>query len=72
MDRVLHVVSSLERGGTEAFIMNNFRTIDRNEIQFDFFVFCYANFFSYILYTRYSSHHLALLDFYREHCRFCF
>lgn len=39
MDRVLHVVSSLERGGTEAFIMNNFRTIDRNEIQFDFFVF---------------------------------
>ena len=36
MDRVLHVVSSLERGGTEAFIMNNFRTIDRNEIQFDF------------------------------------
>lgn len=37
--KVLQVVPCLELGGTEAFIMNNYRNIDRNKIQFDFFVF---------------------------------
>lgn len=39
MKRILHVVSCLERGGTEAFIMNHYRMIDRAEYQFDFLVF---------------------------------
>lgn len=39
MKRILHVVSSLERGGTEAFIMNHYRKINRTEYQFDFLVF---------------------------------
>lgn len=38
MIRVLHVVGCLERGGTEAFIMNLYRNIDRSAIQFDFLV----------------------------------
>ena len=38
MIRVLHVVGCLERGGTESFIMNLYRNIDRSKIQFDFLV----------------------------------
>lgn len=38
MIRVLQVVGCLERGGTEAFIMNLYRYIDRTKIQFDFLV----------------------------------
>ena len=38
MIHVLHVVFSLELGGTEAFIMNMYRNIDRRKIQFDFLV----------------------------------
>ncbi|MBS4220187.1 glycosyltransferase family 1 protein [Bacillus sp. FJAT-49711] len=34
--RVLHVVSSMERGGAETLIMNIYRQIDRERIQFDF------------------------------------
>ena len=37
--KVLQVVSCLELGGTEAFIMNQYRCMDRSVIQFDFFVF---------------------------------
>ncbi|MBR3382868.1 MAG: glycosyltransferase family 1 protein [Clostridia bacterium] len=39
MKKILQVVSCLERGGTEAFLMNQYRNIDRDKIQFDFFVF---------------------------------
>lgn len=39
MKRILQVVACLERGGTEAFLMNQYRNIDRNQLQFDFFVF---------------------------------
>lgn len=39
MKKILHVVSCLEKGGTEAFIMNNFRHIDREQYGFDFLVF---------------------------------
>lgn len=38
MKRVLHVVSAMNRGGLETFIMNAYRNIDRNKIQFDFLV----------------------------------
>ncbi|MFA0322500.1 glycosyltransferase, partial [Vibrio sp. 10N.222.55.A3] len=34
--RVLHVLAGLNSGGTESFIMNVYRNIDRNKIQFDF------------------------------------
>lgn len=34
--RVLHVLAGLNSGGTESFIMNVYRNINRNEIQFDF------------------------------------
>lgn len=39
MKRVLQVVSSLRKNGTETFIMNLFRNIDRSEVMFDFLVF---------------------------------
>lgn len=34
--RILHVFSKLNRGGAETMIMNIYRNINRNEIQFDF------------------------------------
>lgn len=34
--RILHVVSSMNRGGAETMIMNLYRNIDREKIQFDF------------------------------------
>ncbi len=40
MKRILHVVPSLELGGTEAFIMNHYRCLNREEMQFDFLVCC--------------------------------
>lgn len=36
MRRVLQVFGKLGRGGLEAFVMNLYRAIDRNQIQFDF------------------------------------
>lgn len=36
MIRILHVVGTMDLGGAETFIMNLYRTVDRNEIQFDF------------------------------------
>lgn len=36
--RVLHVVTIMNRGGIETMIMNLYRAIDRNKIQFDFLV----------------------------------
>lgn len=36
MRRVLQVFGKLGRGGLEAFVMNLYRSIDRNQIQFDF------------------------------------
>lgn len=38
MKRILHVVSVLDVGGMESFIMNMYRQIDRTEYQFDFLV----------------------------------
>lgn len=38
MIRVLHVVTIMNRGGLETFIMNVYRKIDRSKIQFDFLV----------------------------------
>lgn len=37
--RVLHVIRHMNVGGAETFIMNMYRNIDRNKIQFDFLVF---------------------------------
>lgn len=36
--RVLHMIGTLEIGGSQAFIMNIYRKIDRNKMQFDFIV----------------------------------
>lgn len=36
MIRILHIVGSMNQGGIENFIMNIYRNIDRQEIQFDF------------------------------------
>lgn len=38
MIRVLHVVGGMNQGGTENFIMNLYRNIDKTKIQFDFLV----------------------------------
>lgn len=34
--RILHVLYSMNRGGTEAMLMNYYRNIDRDKLQFDF------------------------------------
>lgn len=36
--RVLQVVTHMERGGLESMLMNYYRYIDREKIQFDFLV----------------------------------
>ena len=36
--RVLHVLQRMEAGGTQAFLMNLYRNIDREKVQFDFLV----------------------------------
>ncbi len=36
--RILHVLQKMEAGGTQALLMNIYRNIDRNKIQFDFLV----------------------------------
>lgn len=38
MIRVLHVIGAMKSGGAEAMIMNLYRHIDRNQVQFDFVV----------------------------------
>lgn len=38
MIRVLHVLGAMNMGGIESFIMNTYRVIDRNRVQFDFLV----------------------------------
>lgn len=38
MKRILHVFGKLDRGGAETMIMNLYRNIDRNQVQFDFVV----------------------------------
>ena len=34
--RVLHIVGRMDRGGIETMIMNIYRNIDREKVQFDF------------------------------------
>ena len=36
--RIIHMIGSLDIGGSQTMIMNIYRTIDRNRIQFDFIV----------------------------------
>ena len=36
--RILHMIASLEIGGSQAFVMNLYRNIDREKIQFDFII----------------------------------
>lgn len=42
MKRVLHITCGLFRNGTETFIMNVFRNIDRSQISFDFLLYSKA------------------------------
>ena len=38
MTRVLKVLGGLNRGGAETMVMNLYRNVDRNHIQFDFII----------------------------------
>lgn len=38
MNRILHVLGGLDRGGAESMVMNIYRNIDRERIQFDFLI----------------------------------
>jgi len=38
MERILHIIPNMQSGGLETFIMNVYRNIDREKIQFDFLV----------------------------------
>ena len=38
MERVLNLITSLDRGGAETMIMNYYRHMDRTKVQFDFLV----------------------------------
>lgn len=44
MKRILQIVACMELGGTEAFIMNNYRVLDRSQYQFDFVIFHEKNY----------------------------
>lgn len=37
--RILHVLGGLGLGGAETFVMNLYRSIDRDEFQFDFVIY---------------------------------
>lgn len=39
MKKILQVIPCLERGGTEAFVLNHYKNIDHTQFQFDFLVF---------------------------------
>lgn len=39
MDKILHVVGGMYKAGTETMLMNIYRKIDRNKVQFDFLYF---------------------------------
>ena len=41
--RVLHVVGTMNRGGTETLIMELYRHIDRSRVQFDFLIYNYSD-----------------------------
>lgn len=43
MKKVLHITSCLAKNGTETFIMNVYKNIDRSKLQFDFLVFTESN-----------------------------
>ena len=47
MLRILHIVGSLERAGIETFLMNIYRNIDRERIQFDFAIYNMPSKYSY-------------------------
>ena len=36
--RVLHMIGSLNMGGSQAMVMNLYRAIDRSKVQFDFII----------------------------------
>jgi glycosyltransferase EpsF len=38
IDKVLHIVSTMDRGGAETLLMNVYRNLDRSKLQFDFIV----------------------------------
>lgn len=38
MERILHVIGSLDNGGSQAMVMNIYKRIDRNKFQFDFVI----------------------------------
>lgn len=38
MERILHVLGTMDRGGTESMLMSHYRYIDRSKMQFDFVV----------------------------------
>lgn len=48
MKRILQIVGCMELGGTEAFIMNNYRILDRTQYQFDFVIF-HEKFYPYLM-----------------------
>ena len=52
MIRVLHCVNNMHRAGLETMIMNYYRNIDRNQIQFDFLVHRLAPFFALLYLMR--------------------
>lgn len=39
MERILHILSQLKKNGSETFVLNLYRNIDRSKFQFDFLIF---------------------------------
>ena len=35
--KILHIVGGMGKGGTETMLMNVYKKIDRNKVQFDFY-----------------------------------
>ena len=56
MIRILHSVSNMDRAGAETMLMNYYRHINREHIQFDFITYSLSSYGR--LFQKYTSHNL--------------
>lgn len=60
--RIVHNIASLHLGGSQAFVMNMYRNIDRSKVQFDFVVTPETKEGFYDEITNLGVKYLAVLD----------
>ena len=60
--RILYVLNDLLNGGTEAYVMNQFRELDQNKFHADFLVFSGRNIYYKDEICSYGGHVFVLSD----------